>query len=220
MFGINSTWKYFEAGRGLDVAIPEDEYEKALYKVHSRWDRADSKEFSADEVADPDHPSMKIGKGEQWEFRCYIKNGVLPETRRAFIRVQLRRYVCATEWSSKTKQARWDEELRGFKVKSMDDVVRIKLLIHKNKDAKIVDKLNVPLWKIRRGGGELRNKFYFEKGTPVNMILSLVPFDDDSHSSEDSVDPEKAGKPGDHEKEQPLLTRRESSSYGDDIEWI
>merc|ERR1711964_152694 len=111
---------------------------------------------------------------EEYEFRCYIKNAKLDKPQRAFMRVQLRRYVCATEWSSKKEDCRWDEELRGFKVKSLDDNVRIKLLIHKHGDAKVIDKITIPLWKINQAGGELRNKFYFNDRTPVNMILSLI----------------------------------------------
>lgn len=87
-----------------------------------------------------------------------------------------------TDWSAeKSAEPTWNQELCGFKVHKLDDNVRIKLL-KQNESGKpeLIDRIEVPLWKIHRNGGELRNKFYMNDKTPLNAILTLTSEGQDS----------------------------------------
>lgn len=203
VIGIKTVFRFHFRGKGISDEVNGDEYENALYEIHmnrditmSAVDEAKISKVQAmwrggkarEDAVQQMHPDDLVRGGwdagekvvgkvaPDTELRVYVKNAVIPDPSRAFVRVQLRRYVCTTDWSpGKTTEPRWDEELRGFKVKSLDDEVKVKILCAtRNGAPKMIDKLRIPLWKVDRAGGELRNKFYMDSRTPVNMILTLV----------------------------------------------
>jgi len=180
ILGIKSVFKFFYAGQGLDCKeqLTGDEYEDALTES---WDR--EKSLTMDDLTNISRVYKNGGdKSKDMELRVYIKSAQLPEAARAFVRIQLRRYVCVTDWSQeKSTEPAWNQELCGFKVRKLEDNVRIKLLIQSpNGKPELVDRIEVPLWKIDRNGGELRNKFYMNGKTPLNAILTLTT-EKDSH---------------------------------------
>lgn len=112
-------------------------------------------------------------RAQAGEVRVYIRSAELSEARKAFVRVQLRRYVATTNWSMQQANPLWDEELRGFKVKRMSDRLMVKLLtLGPDGIPSIVDMMEMPVWKIDRAG-EMRHKFSMNNGTPISMVLSM-----------------------------------------------
>jgi kinesin family protein 1 len=180
ILGIKSVYKFFYAGEGLNCQdeLTGDEYEDALTES---WTR--EKSLTMDDLTNISSVMKGSGgEGKDMELRVYIKSAQLPEASRAFVRIQLRRYVCCTDWSQeKSTEPTWNQELCGFKVRKLEDNVRIKLLIQSpNGKPTMVDRIEVPLWKIDRHGGELRNKFYMNDKTPLNAILTLTTEGQDS----------------------------------------
>jgi len=172
ILGIKSVFKFFYAGEGLDFkqTLTGDEYEDALTES---WNR--EKSLTMDDLANINQVYSNSADGKDMELRVYIKSATIPEAARAFVRIQLRRYVCVTDWSQeKSTEPTWNQELCGFKVRKLEDNVRIKLLIQSPEGKPtLVDRIEVPLWKVQRNGGELRNKFYMNDKTPINAILTL-----------------------------------------------
>lgn len=174
ILGIKSVFKFFYAGEGLNCLseLTGDEYEDALTES---WTR--EKSLTMDDLTNISRVYKNTsGNSKDMELRVYIKSAQLPEATRAFVRIQLRRYVCCTDWSQeRSTEPTWNQELCGFKVRKLEYNVRIKLLVSgPNGKPTLVDRIEVPLWKIDRNGGELRNKFYMNDKTPLNAILTLT----------------------------------------------
>jgi len=211
----HTVFEFYEIGQGLgrEQQKTGDEYEDALYEIHTKKEKSfnetDLKKIqkiqsivkgqnARKSMTESKRPEDLVNKGwdakaasgapdKDTELRVYIKNAVIPEAGRAFVRVQLRRYVCTTDWSAKTTEPRWDEELRKFVVKSLNDEVEIKILCSSRNGApKLIDQLRVPLRKVDRAGGELRRKFYMDSRTPVNLILTLITDESDFEEQNDS----------------------------------